>query len=77
MKNEKRLFSEKIRALTHQYGAIFAVDTTSIFAMRPIHIEEENIDFCMTSAQKGLYTSGKVVVIEAVFFRTPLREVTA
>ena len=30
------------------------MDTTSTLAMRPIHIEEENIDFCMASAQKGL-----------------------
>lgn len=41
-------------ALAHQYGAIFVVDTTSTFAMRPIDIEADNIDFCMASAQKGL-----------------------
>lgn len=44
----------EIGALAHKYGAIFTVDTTSTLAMRPIHIEEENIDFCMASAQKGL-----------------------
>lgn len=44
----------EIGALAHKYGATFTVDTTSTFAMRPIHIEEENIDFCMASAQKGL-----------------------
>ena len=44
----------EIGELAHQYGAIFTVDTTSTYAMRPINIEEENIDFCMASAQKGL-----------------------
>ncbi len=44
----------EIGALAHQYGAIFTVDTTSTYAMRPIDVEEENIDFCMASAQKGL-----------------------
>ena len=40
--------------LAHKYGAIFTVDTTSTYAMRPINIEKDNIDFCMASAQKGL-----------------------
>lgn len=44
----------EIGALAHKYGAVFTVDTTSTYAMRPIHIEEDNIDFCMASAQKGL-----------------------
>ncbi len=44
----------EIGALAHQYGAVFTVDTTSTYAMRPIDIEKENIDFCMASAQKGL-----------------------
>lgn len=44
----------EIGALAHQYGATFTVDTTSTYAMRPINIEEDNIDFCMASAQKGL-----------------------
>lgn len=44
----------EIGALAHRYGAIFVVDTTSTFAMRPIDIEADNIDFCMASAQKGL-----------------------
>ncbi len=44
----------KIGALAHKYGAIFTVDTTSTYAMLPIDIEKENIDFCMASAQKGL-----------------------
>lgn len=44
----------EIGELAHKYGAIFTVDTTSTFAMRPIDIEKDNIDFCMASAQKGL-----------------------
>lgn len=44
----------EIGELAHQYGAIFTVDTTSTYAMRPIDIEKDNIDFCMASAQKGL-----------------------
>lgn len=44
----------EIGALAHRYGAVFTVDTTSTYAMRPIDIEKDNIDFCMASAQKGL-----------------------
>ena len=45
---------KEIGELVHKYNAIFTVDTTSTWALRPIDIEEENIDFCMASAQKGL-----------------------
>ena len=44
----------EIGALAHRYGAIFVTDTTSTLAMRPINVYEDNIDFCMASAQKGL-----------------------
>lgn len=44
----------EIGALAHRYGAVFCVDTTSTYAMRPIDIAGDNIDFCMASAQKGL-----------------------
>ena len=44
----------EIGALAHKYGAIFTVDTTSTYAMRPIDVKKDNIDFCMASAQKGL-----------------------
>ena len=44
----------EIGALAHKYGAIFVVDTTSSYAMRPIDVYEDNIDFCMASAQKGI-----------------------
>lgn len=62
----------QIGALAHKYGAVFTVDTTSTYAMRPIHIEEDNIDFCMASAQKGLmaftglsFIVGNRAIIEA------------
>ena len=35
----------EIGALAHRYGAVFTVDTTSTYAMRPIDIEADNIDF--------------------------------
>lgn len=44
----------EIGALAHKYGAIFTVDTTSTLAMRPIDVQNDNIDFCMASAQKGI-----------------------
>lgn len=44
----------EIGSLAHKYGAVFIVDTISTYAMRPIDIEKDNIDFCMASAQKGL-----------------------
>ena len=61
----------EIGALAHKHGAFFAVDTTSTYAMRPINVHEDNIDFCMASAQKGLqaftglsYVVGKRSIIE-------------
>lgn len=44
----------EIGALAHENGAVFLVDTTSSYAMIPIDMERDNIDFCMASAQKGL-----------------------
>lgn len=62
----------EIGEIAHRYGAVFTVDTTSTYAMRPIHIQEDNIDFCMASAQKGLtaftglsFVVGKKAIIEA------------
>lgn len=62
----------EIGALAHKYGAIFTVDTTSTYAMRPINVQEDNIDFCMASAQKGLmaftglsFIVGRKDIIEA------------
>ncbi len=58
-------------ALAHRYGAVFTVDTTSTYAMRPIDVEKDNVDFCMASAQKGLmaftglsFVIGRKAVIE-------------
>ena len=45
---------KEIGALAHKHGAIFVVDTTSTYAMRPIDVYRDNIDFCMASAQKGI-----------------------
>lgn len=44
----------EIGELVHKYNALFVVDTTSTYAMRPIDIDADNIDFCMASAQKGI-----------------------
>ena len=44
----------KIGEIAHEHHAVFIVDTTSSYAMIPIDIEKDNIDFCMASAQKGL-----------------------
>jgi len=62
----------EIGTLAHKYKAVFTVDTTSTYAMRPINIEEENVDFCMASAQKGLmaftglsFIVGRKDIIEA------------
>lgn len=44
----------EIGEVTHRYGAIFIVDTTSSLGMIPFDIERDNVDFCMASAQKGL-----------------------
>lgn len=44
----------KIGALAHEYGKFLVSDTTSAYAMIPINVYEDNIDFCMASAQKGI-----------------------
>ena len=62
----------EIGALAHKYGAIFIADTTSSLAMIPIDIEKDNVDFCMSSAQKGImamsglsFIIGNKAIIEA------------
>ncbi len=62
----------EIGALAHKHGAIFVVDTTSTYAMRPINVYEDNIDFCMASAQKGImamtglsFIVGRRAIVEA------------
>lgn len=44
----------EIGALAHQYGSIFVSDTTSTLGMIPLDVIQDNVDFCMASAQKGL-----------------------
>jgi len=45
---------KEIGQMAHDNGAIFVVDTISTYGLMPIDIEEQNIDFLMSSAQKGL-----------------------
>lgn len=40
--------------VAHRHGAMFITDTTSSYAMIPIDIARDNIDFLMASAQKGI-----------------------
>lgn len=61
----------EIGQMAHDYGAVFVVDTISTYGLRPINIAEENIDFLMSSAQKGLaamtgasWTVGNIEAIE-------------
>ena len=39
----------------------FIVDTTSTYAMVPIDIEKDNIDFCMASAKKGIDVYDRII----------------
>jgi 2-aminoethylphosphonate-pyruvate transaminase len=61
----------EIGELAHANGCVFVVDTISTYGLIPLDIEAENIDFCMSSAQKGLcgmtgvsWTVGKIDEIE-------------
>jgi 2-aminoethylphosphonate-pyruvate transaminase len=61
----------EIGEIAHANGCVFVVDTISTYGLIPFDIEEENIDFCMSSAQKGLcgmtgvsWTVGKIEEIE-------------
>lgn len=60
-----------IGEIVHKYGKVFIVDTTSSYAMIPINMEKDHIDFCMASAQKGImamtglsYVIGNRAIIE-------------
>lgn len=44
----------EIGRMAHEHDAIFVTDTTSTYAMVPIDVKRDNIDFCMASAQKGI-----------------------
>lgn len=61
----------EVGALAHKYNAFFITDTTSSYAMIPINVYDDNVDFCMASAQKGImgmtglsYVIGKKSIIE-------------
>jgi 2-aminoethylphosphonate-pyruvate transaminase len=61
----------EIGEIAHANGCVFIVDTISTYGLIPFDIEKENIDFCMSSAQKGLcgmtgvsWTVGKIEEIE-------------
>jgi len=45
---------KEIGQMAHNVGAIFVVDTISTYGLMPIDIQDQNIDFLMSSAQKGL-----------------------
>lgn len=62
----------EIGAIAHKYGCTMVVDTTASYAMIPIDMEKDNLDFVMASAQKGLmsmtglsYVIGNTEMIEA------------
>ena len=44
----------EIGQLAHEHDCIFIADTISTYGLLPLDLEAENIDFCMSSAQKGL-----------------------
>ncbi len=44
----------EIGKIAHEHGCVFILDTISTYGLIPINIEEMNIDFLMSSAQKGL-----------------------
>lgn len=45
---------KEIGRMAHDNDAVFVVDTISTYGLIPLDIEEQNIDFLMSSAQKGL-----------------------
>ncbi len=45
---------KEIGEIVHRFNHPFVVDTISTYAMIPMNIEEMNVDFIMSSAQKGL-----------------------
>ena len=45
----------ELGAVAHRHGCVFIVDTTSSYAMLPIHMEEDNLDFIMASPRRGLW----------------------
>lgn len=61
----------EIGAVAHKHGKILIADTTSAYAMIPIDMAKDNVDFIMASAQKGImamtglsFVIGKIDLIE-------------
>ena len=61
----------EVGAIAHKYNAYFISDTTSSYAMIPIDVYKDNIDFMMSSCQKGImamsgcsFVIGKRKIIE-------------
>ncbi|MCI9631625.1 MAG: 2-aminoethylphosphonate aminotransferase [Ruminococcus sp.] len=61
----------EVGAIAHKYNTFFITDTTSSYAMIPINVYDDNVDFCMASAQKGIigmtglsYVIGRRDIIE-------------
>ena len=61
----------EVGAIAHKYNAYFITDTTSSYAMIPIDVYKDNIDFMMSSCQKGImamsgcsFVIGKRSIIE-------------
>lgn len=46
---------ERISALAHEYGVLFAVDTAQSAGIVPIDLDNGNMDFLCTAGHKGLY----------------------
>jgi 2-aminoethylphosphonate-pyruvate transaminase len=44
----------EIGKMAHAHECVFIADTISTYGLIPFDIEEENLDFCMSSAQKGM-----------------------
>lgn len=62
----------EIGAIAHEHDCVMITDTTSAYAMIPIDMEKENLDFIMASAQKGLqsmtglsFVIGRTDILEA------------
>lgn len=60
-----------IGSIAHKYNAISCFDTLSTYAMLPIDVEKDNIDFCMGASHKGImamtglsWVVGKKSIIE-------------
>ena len=45
---------KKVGEIAHKYNEYFITDITSSYAMIPIDVYKDNIDFMMSSCQKGI-----------------------